>query len=99
MPTRNPRDYKAEYASRIAKAWARGFTRSQARGHSKANEAPISARKSPKPLEDMRLQRALKELREKKSLTAAAKMARVSPERLRAAAIAKGAIEKQGRRW
>jgi hypothetical protein len=47
----------------------------------------------------MRLQRALKELREKRSLTAAAKAARVSPERLRAAGITKGAIEKQGRRW
>jgi hypothetical protein len=45
------------------------------------------------------LQRALKALREKKSLTAAAKAARVSPERLRAAGIEKGAIEKHGRRW
>jgi hypothetical protein len=47
----------------------------------------------------VRLQRALKELRAKKSLTAAAKAARVSPERLRATAITRGAIEKRGRRW
>jgi hypothetical protein len=97
--SRKPRDYRAEYARRIEKALARGFTRSQARGHAKAGEAPISARKSSKPIEHARLQRALKELREKKSLTAAAKAARVAPERLRAAGIAKGAIEKQGRRW
>jgi hypothetical protein len=96
---RKPRNYAAEYARRIEKDLAKGFTRTQARGHPRANEALISARKSLKPLEDVRLQRALKELREKKSLTAAAKAARVSPERLRAAAITKGAIEKQGRRW
>jgi len=96
---RKPRNYVAEYARRIEKALAKGFTRSQARGHAKASEVPISARKSPKPLEDRRLQRALKELRQKKSLTAAAKAARVSPERLRASGISKGAIEKQGRRW
>ncbi len=97
--SRKPRDYRAEYARRIEKALAKGFTRSQARGHAKASEAPISTRRSPKPLEEARLQRALKELREKKSLSGAAKAARVSPERLRAAALSKGAIEKRGRRW
>jgi hypothetical protein len=96
---RKPRNYAAEYARRIEKALSRGFTRSQARGHARAHEVPISPAKSHKPLEDGRLQRALKELREKRNLTAAAKAARVSPERLKAAALTKGAIEKQGRRW
>jgi hypothetical protein len=96
---RKPRNYADEYARRIKNALARGFTRSQARGHARANEAPIATQIGRKPLDDTRLQRALKELREKKSLTAAAKAARVSPERLRAEGITKGAIEKQGRRW
>jgi hypothetical protein len=96
---RKQRNYAAEYARRIQRALAQGFTRTQARGHAKAGEAAISNRRSPKPLDDTRLQRALKELRQTKSLSGAAKAARMSPERLRAAAISKGAIEKQGRRW
>jgi hypothetical protein len=39
---RKPRDYAAEYARRIQKALDKGYTRSQARGHAKAGEAPIS---------------------------------------------------------
>jgi hypothetical protein len=97
--SRKPRDYKAEYARRIQRALAQGYTRTQARGHAKASEPPISNRRSPKPLDDARLQRALKGLRQNRSLSGAAKKAGISPERLRAAAISKGAIEKQGRRW
>jgi hypothetical protein len=93
------RDYKAEYARRIQRALTQGYTRTQARGHARAGEAPISSRRSPKPLDDTRLQRALKDLRQNKSLSGAAKAARISPERLRTAALSKGAIEKQGRRW
>ena len=96
---RKPRDYAAEYARRIQKALEKGHTRTQARGHAKAGEAPISTRRSSKPLADVQLQRALKELRSKKSLTGAAKAAGISPERLRANLLSKTAIEKQGRRW
>jgi hypothetical protein len=100
MPkSRKPRDHGAEYARRVQRLLAQGYTRSQARGHPKATEAPLSTRKSPKPLEEARLQHALKELRSKGSLSGAAKAARISPERLRAAALSKGAIEKKGRRW
>src|SRR5262249_7899550 len=56
-------------------------------------------RRRPVPLEDDRLQLALRVLRQEKSLTAAAKAAQVSPERLKHVAAAKGAIEKQKRRW
>lgn len=97
--SRKPRDYKAEYARRIERGLAQGRSRSQARGHPKVHEQAVSTRKGSKPLEDARLQRALKELRERRSLSAAAKSARISPERLRAAALSRGAIEKQGRRW
>jgi hypothetical protein len=45
------------------------------------------------------LQRALRALRQDKSLTAAAKAAHVSPERLKRVAVSKGAITKDRRRW
>jgi hypothetical protein len=90
---KKPRDHKAEYARRIQKALKDGFTRTQARGHAKSDEAPISKRRSPKPLDDARLQRAIKDLRKNKKLSEAAKAARISPERLRAALLSKNAIE------
>jgi hypothetical protein len=93
---RRPRNYAAEYARRISRAAAKGLSRSQARGHPKPGEA---SRKAPKPIADDRLQRALQTLRQEKSLSAAAKAARVSPERLRRLAQSKGAIRKKGRRW
>lgn len=96
---RKPRDFPAEYARRIKNALGKGFTRSQARGHAKAGEEPISKRRSPQPLDDARLQRAVKDLRKNGSLTGAAKTAGISPERLRKALLDKAAIEKQGRRW
>lgn len=37
------RDYRAEYARRIARAEAKGLSRSQARGHAKPTERPASA--------------------------------------------------------
>jgi hypothetical protein len=92
------RDYKAEYARRIARGSVQGISRSQARGHPKAAEAVIGA-KAAKPLEDDRLQLALKVLRQEKSLTFAAREAKVSPERLRRYATEKNIIERRGRRW
>jgi hypothetical protein len=96
---KRPRDYAAEYARRIARAATKGLTRSQARGHPRAGEAPVSARRPLKPIPDERLQQALRVLRQDKSLAAAAKAAHVSPERLRHIAKSKGAIRKQGNRW
>jgi hypothetical protein len=43
------RDYRAEYQQRIARALAKGFSRTQGRGHPKAGEAYISAPPKPKP--------------------------------------------------
>lgn len=94
---RKPRNHKAEYARRIARGSARGLSRSQARGHPKVAETPVwSARRS---LEDARIQIALRTLRQERTFAAAAKAAKVSPERLRKYAIERGLIEKAGRRW
>ena len=92
------RNYVAEYARRIARAVAKGFSKSQARGHPKVTEAVIGARRAVKPVEDDRLQLALKVLRQEKSLTTAAREAKVSPERLRRYATEKKLIERRGRR-
>jgi len=97
--SRKARDYKAEYARRIARALSKGLSRSQGRGHPKASEALASAKRPPKPISDEKLQRALRVLRQEKNLAAAAKSVGVSPERLKHAAANKGAITKKGRRW
>ncbi len=93
------RDYVAEYARRIARAFANGLSKSQARGHPKPAEAVVALKRTAKPIEDDRLQLALKVLRQEKSLTAAAREAKVSPERLRHYATEKNIVERQGRRW
>lgn len=69
-----------KYARRIASAEARGLSRSQARGHARAGEAPI---KAPKSKTDDQLEAALKVFRQTKDRTAAAKFVGVSPERFR----------------
>jgi hypothetical protein len=93
------RDFRAEYARRIARGAAKGLSRGQARGHPKPTEAIIGTTRPARPIEDDRLQIALKVLRQEKSLTAAAREAKVSPERLRRYATEKNVIERQGRRW
>ncbi len=94
---RKTRDFKAEYARRIANALAKGLSRSQARGHARASES--ASRGPPRQIGDDRLQIAFRILRQEKSLAAAAKAVKVSPERLRKHAIERKLIEKEGRRW
>jgi hypothetical protein len=96
---KSKRNYAVEYARRIARAVMKGLSKSQARGHPKPTEAIIRASRTAKPLEDDRLQLALKVLRQEKSLTVAAREAKVSPERLRRYATQKNIIERRGRRW
>jgi hypothetical protein len=93
------RDFRAEYARRIARGAAKGVSRGQARGHPKPTEAGIGTKHVAKPVEDDRLQLALKVLRQEKSLTAAAREAKISSERLRRYATDKSIIERRGRRW
>ena len=96
---RNKRDYRAEYRRRVASGAARGISRSQARGHPKPKETSVSSKRLSRPIEDDRLQLAFKVLRQENSLTAAARAAKVSPERLRRYASERDIIERRGRRW
>ena len=96
---KSKRNYASEYARRIARAAAKGISRSQARGHPKPSEAPVVSKRPSPAIEDDRLQLALKVLRQEKSLTAAAREAKISPERLRRYATEKDIIERRGRRW
>jgi len=93
------RTYRAEYARRMARGAAKGLSRSQARGHPKPKEAGVSSRRAPRPIEDDRLQLALRVLRQEKSLSAAAKAAKIAPERLRHYASQRDIIERKGCLW
>jgi len=97
--SRKHRDYASEYRRRIQRGSAKGLSRSQARGHPKATEALASPKRPARPISDEKLQRALRALRQEKNLAKAARSAGVSTERLRHAAVNKGAITKHGRRW
>ena len=94
--SKKQRNYKAEYARRIARGAEKGLSRSQARGHPKAKEKNIS---QPRPIEDAKLQIGLKELRSGKTLSEAARAIHVSPERLRNQAKKLGVIKRQSGRW
>jgi len=98
MPSRT-RNYQAEYSRRITRALAKGFTRSQGRGHPKPQEGGAAARRPMRPIDDARLQLGLRVLRQEGSLAAAARDAKIAPERLRYFATQKNLIEKRGRRW
>ncbi len=93
-----PRDYKAEYQRRIQKGLEKGLTRSQARGHPGRGESYLSQTTSG-PKYDRRLEEGLKQIREGKTLQAAARSIRVAPERLRGYISQTGVTQKQGRRW
>lgn len=92
------RDYKAEYARRIARGLAEGYSRSQARGHPKVNEVNLSSEIKSVTYDPL-LEQGLKSLRKGNSLTTAARNMGKSPERLRRYLTQAGVIKKQGRRW
>ncbi len=94
MPSK--RDHRAEYQRRIASAAKRGLSRSQARGHARASEAPIR----PKPVKsDNRLEAALKLLRQTGNQSRAAKEVGISAERFRNFLRSNSLAERQGKKW
>jgi hypothetical protein len=97
MPKRK-RDYKAEYARRIGRGLAKGLTRAQARGHPAPAQALASNPTSIAPY-DPRLEVGFRWIKDGKSLSAAAKEAHVSPERLRRYVQGQRIAERRGRRW
>jgi hypothetical protein len=66
MSKRNRRN-RADYRRRIDRYLAQGFSLSQALGHPKPREAAVSSKRPPRPIEDDRLQLALKVLRQEKA--------------------------------
>src|SRR5262245_30044299 len=92
------RDYRAEYARRVARSAERGLSRSQARGHARVGEVPVSA-KAATPRYDRRLEEGLKALRAGKTLNAAARSVRVAKDRLRRYVAQNVVAEKQRGRW
>jgi hypothetical protein len=95
---RRKRDYKAEYARRVARGHKRGLSRSQARGHPRHHE-PYTAEIAKVSPWDRQLEEGLKEIREGKSLTGAARSIGVAPERLRSYVTRTGVARKEHQRW
>ena len=90
------RDFKAEYQRRIANAGKRGLSRSQARGHARSGERSVRD----KPIaSDERLEAALRLLRQTGNQGAAAKEARVAPERFRRFLRQNALADRKGRTW
>ena len=92
------RDYRAEYRARIARAQARGLSRSQGRGHAKPGEKALRPR-AKVTQSDERLEQALRALRATGNQKQAAKSAHVSPERFRRFIRDNKLAEREGRRW
>lgn len=92
------RDYKGEYQRRLESGAKKGLSRSQSRGHPKISEPHIKPARRRIP-DRHRIEIALSELADGKSLTASARSARITPERFRDFISREGIAEKSGRHW
>lgn len=95
---RRSRDYKAEYARRIARGKAKGLSRSQARGHPRHHEPHVANIATVRPW-NPDLEKGLGQIREGRSMAAAARSIGVAPERLRSYVARTGVARKEQRRW
>lgn len=91
------RNYKAEYARRLARAFAKGLSRAQARGHAKPGEAWIKPQRA--KADSAPLEAALKSLHAGGSLQRAAHDNRISAERFKKYLADRGLARRVGRRW
>lgn len=91
------RDYKSEYAHRLAKAFAKGLSRTQARGHAKPGEAWIKPRRA--KADTAPLEAALKSLHSGGSLQRAARDNHISTERFKKYLADQGLARRVGRKW
>lgn len=92
------RNYHEEYLRRLARAEARGLSKSQARGHAKIGEQRVSTRAPPK-LPDKRLQISLQRLKSGATLSESAREGGISSERLRHYVSEHKLATKRGKRW
>jgi hypothetical protein len=96
--TRKVRDFKSEYARRVAKGLAAGKSRSQARGHARAGERPrppgprLAAGKGPFEL-------AVRQIARGSSLRASAREFGLREETLRRYLKENVQAERKGRKW
>ena len=96
MVSRN-RDYAAEYNRRLTRAFAKGLSRAEARGH---GNKPLKPKAGKAYSSDQRfLEKGVKLIKSGSSLTATAKQLHVAPERLRNYLQASGVAKKVGARW